>query len=151
MGKLILRHPEASVALNSQLESLRRHNAELSEACDKQANRIAELELELADAHARILDQARLICKAEPEAPPGCRRVKEIAMEVLKDYPGVTWEDIIGVRRSKDLITPRYACIRAVYEERRDLSLPSIGRAFNRDHSTIIYAIRKGGGRAIRR
>jgi chromosomal replication initiator protein len=31
----------------------------------------------------------------------------------------------------------------AVYDERKDLSLPSIGKLFCRDHTTILHAVRK--------
>nr|WP_323130829.1 hypothetical protein [Sinorhizobium medicae] len=41
---------------------------------------------------------------------------------------------------------PRHACMRAVYEQRRDLSLAGIGRIFHRDHTTVLAAVQAAGG-----
>jgi len=113
--------------------------------------RVKELELSLADAHARILAQAEMLKVQEQseidlddDNQPVVRRpVRIIAEEVLRDYPGITWEDVKGIRRLRNLIKPRKACIRAVFEERKDLSSVKIGQIFGgRDHSTILHSIR---------
>lgn len=113
--------------------------------------RVKELELSLADAHARILAQAEMLkVQEQPEAdvdeenqPVARRPVRIIAEEVLQDYPGITSEDVKGIRRVRKLIKPRKACIRAVFEERKDLSSVKIGKLFGgRDHSTILHSIK---------
>jgi hypothetical protein len=105
------------------------------------------LELDLADARARVLSQAEMLkapIDEDGEATTDHRRsVPEIVAEVLREYPGVTWEDIKGVRRTHNLIAPRHACMMAVYEERKDLSLPRIGKIFHRDHTTILSSVQK--------
>ncbi|MGO7686254.1 helix-turn-helix domain-containing protein [Rhizobium ruizarguesonis] len=104
------------------------------------------LELDLADARARILSQAELIKAINDdgeEVTDRRRTVPEIVAEVLERFPGVTWADVKSVRRTRELIGPRQACMKAVYDERKDLSLPSIGKLFCRDHTTILHAVRK--------
>lgn len=64
---------------------------------------------------------------------------------MLEDFPGVSWDDIISVRRERRLVKPRHACMRAVYERRRDLSLAGIGRIFHRDHTTVLAVVNDGG------
>jgi hypothetical protein len=111
-----------------------------------QTRRIAELELALADAEARILSQARLICASTLAADGDLfsrRPVREIVEEVLAHYPGIRWEEIIGVGRERRLVEPRHRCMSAVYEERTDLSLPALGRIFHRDHTSVLHAVNK--------
>ncbi|HEV7308778.1 helix-turn-helix domain-containing protein [Ensifer sp.] len=111
-----------------------------------QTRRITELELALADAEARILSQARLICAATLAADGDLfnrRSVREIVEEVLALYPGVSWEEVIGVGRERRLVEPRHRCMSAVYQERTDLSLPALGRIFHRDHTSVLHAVTK--------
>lgn len=110
--------------------------------------KVTKLELDLADARARILYQAELLKTSEDDEPTDRRRsVPDIVAEVLADYPDVTWADVKGIRRCRNLIEPRFACIRAVFDERQDLSLPKIGKIFGgRDHTTILNALRKNKG-----
>lgn len=52
-------------------------------------------------------------------------------------------DDLIGPRRMKHIIAARHEAIRVTANLRPDLSLPQIGRAFNKDHTTILHALRK--------
>lgn len=103
-----------------------------------------------ADYQAIILEQTKRICDLEGVKFSGVamrRPVKEIADEVLKDFPGVTWEMIVGKRRSHALVKPRHLCIYAIHMERQDLSYPQLGKIFGgRDHTTIIHAVNKFKG-----
>lgn len=56
---------------------------------------------------------------------------------------GVPYRDIIGVRRSHPIIHARFLAIRAVADAKPHMSLPAIGRVFNRDHTSILHALRK--------
>jgi chromosomal replication initiator protein len=107
--------------------------------------RIERLELDLADARARILSQAQMLCKLDSEMIDIDikRPVSVIVAEVLQDFPDITWADIISVRRTLNLIKPRHLCMAAVYNERKDLSLPQLGKVFHRDHTVILYAVKK--------
>ncbi|HXV29781.1 MAG TPA: helix-turn-helix domain-containing protein [Sinorhizobium sp.] len=117
------------------------------------ARRIAVLETDLADAEARLLAQAQILLSGrsadETDDGPGDDRpsIDAIVASVLADFPDVTWEDIISVRRERRLVKPRHACMRAVYESRKDLSLPRIGRIFRRDHTTVLAAVKAAPAR----
>lgn len=102
-------------------------------------NRIALLEMEIADLHATIM---RMVEARQPRR----QRLREICDAVLLDYPDVTFEDVIGVQRSRHFVRPRRACMAAVYLEfREEMSLPEMGRWFQRDHTTVLHNLRKAG------
>jgi chromosomal replication initiator protein len=64
--------------------------------------------------------------------------------DVLAEFPGVTWDEVRGIRRTKRLIKPRQECMYEVSTQRPDLSFPAIGRIFGgRDHTTIMHSVRK--------
>ncbi|ACP25680.1 hypothetical protein NGR_c19160 [Sinorhizobium fredii NGR234] len=122
--------------------------AELATANATKARRIATLEEDLADAQARLLAQAQMLLsgrRADDGDEADCDRssIEEIVAAVLADFPGVTWADIVSVRRDRQLVKPRHACMRAVYEKRKDLSLPRIGRIFHRDHTTVLAVVNR--------
>ena len=52
----------------------------------------------------------------------------------------VAQEDIVGKKRSKDIVRPRHISIYLI-RSLLDTSYPSIGRIFNRDHTTIMASI----------
>lgn len=140
-------------------EPTRRLRTVFDEQMDELKATVAEKNLEIADLHAALLRMAQRNLEiereldaaqrpretAEIEAPEIKRSIREICREVLADYPGVTIEDVVGVRRKRELIKPRHACMAAVYVERKDLSLPMMGKWFHRDHTTILAALRKAG------
>lgn len=64
-------------------------------------------------------------------------------IKVIAEHHGLRYGDIVGHRRQKHIIAVRDKCIRAAADARPDLSLPSIGRIFNRDHTTIMHSLRK--------
>lgn len=128
---------------------LREKVAKLMSDVAERDRRIRELELDVSDRDARIIAQAEMLATLDESgmfvAPK--RPVAVIVAEVLKDFPGVTWDEIVGIRRTRDLIKPRHLCMVAVYEERRDLSTPVIGKIFKRDHTVILHAVDKMGVR----
>lgn len=136
------------VELKEARQSLR-YVAEREKHHRETEKRLEKLELDLADARARILTQAELLKTSdegvEGEVADKRRPVAEIVAEVLQNYPGITWAAVKGVRRTRELIAPRHACMVAVYNERRDLSTPSIGKVFHRDHTVVLYAVKKAG------
>lgn len=56
---------------------------------------------------------------------------------------GVTVSAIKGSARHRAIVAIRHEAMAFVYKLRPDLSLPQIGRVFNRDHTTILHAVRK--------
>jgi hypothetical protein len=69
-------------------------------------------------------------------------RVETIQRVVLARYPKVTRRDLLSARRTKDVVLPRHI---AVYLTKMLTvkSLPQIGRAFGRDHTTVLFSINK--------
>lgn len=146
-----LTRPGLAARRAARIDELERQLAEFARDSEAKKRQIAKLEIDLADAAARLLAQARiLLADREAQAPDGedgdRPSVEEIVGVVLKDFPDVSWDDIISVRRERRLVRPRHACMRAVYEQRRDLSLAGIGRIFHRDHTTVLAAVQAGGG-----
>lgn len=68
-------------------------------------------------------------------------RIDDI-VSVVSEYYGVSQPDILSSRGSRSFIRPRQV---AMYLSRALTrhSLPEIGRAFDRDHTTVLYAVRK--------
>lgn len=75
--------------------------------------------------------------------PEPRRSMKEIAMEVLKEFPGVSLAEIIGPKRARNIIYPRHMAMYRIWSERKDVSFPMIGKFFNRDHTSSMAAIKK--------
>lgn len=61
---------------------------------------------------------------------------------VVAEQHGITLSEIRSARRSRDVTGPRQIAMALSAELVQDTSLPQIGRAFNRDHTTVIHAIR---------
>lgn len=71
---------------------------------------------------------------------------KDIASRVAAMH-GFTLAELAGDRRDRKLIEARFDAIKAVADARPDMSLIRIGKIFNRDHTSILHALRKRGGR----
>ena len=72
-------------------------------------------------------------------------KVRNIVSIVIQNTR-FTFEDVIGPRRSRDIIPLRHYAMFRVWAMRPDMSLPGIGKAFgNRDHTTVLHAIAKFG------
>ncbi len=76
-------------------------------------------------------------------ADAGTTQISEaMIMVATADYFGTTVEELRGPGKTRSLAQSRqiamYLC-----RELTDLSLPNIGRAFNRDHTTVMYAQKK--------
>lgn len=133
---------------SAAMAELQAEVAELTADSATKARRIEALEADLADAEARLLAQAkalltgRRVDETDADRTDDRPSIDMIVAGVLADFPGVSWEDVISVRRERRLVKPRHACMRAVYEKRADLSLPRIGRIFRRDHTTVLAVVK---------
>ena len=77
------------------------------------------------------------------KSPEGRRITPELIISVIADQYGVTSEDIISKKRSRDIALPRqiamYLC-----RDMTQLSTTNIGRAFGgRDHTTVMHGCDK--------
>ncbi|MBN9335069.1 helix-turn-helix domain-containing protein [Devosia sp.] len=73
---------------------------------------------------------------------PDAEKWKEIIAEVCRKH-GIDWLDMASIRRTKGTAEARHE---AMYRMRHEttMSLPAIGRKLGgRDHSTVMYGIRK--------
>ena len=72
-------------------------------------------------------------------AEPTSVTVDKIFSSVFQKY-GVSKEDLISAKRSKDIALARHITIFLIREV-TEMSLPNIGKIFNRDHTTVINSI----------
>ncbi len=67
-----------------------------------------------------------------------------IIKEIISDYFDIRIEDLNAKKRTKTIVFPRQIAM-FLCRELTDLSLPKIGEAFGRDHTTIMHAHEKIG------
>jgi len=122
-------------------------------------NEVLEYIANLIQCNIRVLEGALLKVLAHASLNEGKRTAAEAA-EALRDYAeagtpfritiervmehvcqhfGVEPAQLTGSRRSKNVVLPRQTAM-YLCRELTDHSLPDIGRAFERDHSTVIHA-----------
>jgi len=103
--------------------------------------KIAQLSAELDAATAmngiqQIQLKANALMQKEPDA-------MEVISNTLAEFPGVTWPQIIGRTRTRDISKVRMVCMARVRKLCPGLSYPDISRIFARsNHVTVIHACR---------
>lgn len=60
---------------------------------------------------------------------------------------GVMQREILGPYRNRAIVAARHEAIAMTYQHTQ-LSMPAVGRLFARDHTTVLHALKKTGGRA---
>lgn len=99
---------------------------------------LAEQEAKRRDAEAAA--EAEMIAALEKE-----RSTPQLVRDVMRAASEVTQIDIEvlkGPRRSRSLAWPRQVAMYACVMLASNASLPQIGRAFNRDHTTVLHSVR---------
>jgi hypothetical protein len=71
--------------------------------------------------------------------------IREIAFAFVLDQHDVTREEILGERRLRRISKARWDVIGMMYCARHDISLPTIGRMVNVDHTSVLHALRSLG------
>ncbi len=127
------REPERRLALVS-LSARWREKQAAAEAAKIHAERAAE-------ERRLYLDSVRDYRIIEWR-PVGRRPIRDIIATVAT-FHGVEPQDITGASRNRAITRARFDAVRAVAEARPDMSLPMIGRVFNRDHTTILHALKR--------
>lgn len=69
---------------------------------------------------------------------PGERIIKAVALK-----HNVQVAAIMGPSKSGRIVAIRHEAMVRVYQARPDLSLPQIGKLFDRDHTSVLHALRK--------
>lgn len=88
-------------------------------------------------------DRIALLLESTRVVPPGRSRMKALIRDLSLIF-GVSERKIMSARRTADIVLPRQIGM-AVAHRLRYGSLPHIGRAFGRDHTTVLHAVRKCG------
>ncbi len=63
-----------------------------------------------------------------------------IVIPILRKY-GIDWQTVINHRKFANLLIPRYEVYKALHD--KGYSSARIGRICNRDHTSILYSLRK--------
>lgn len=94
------------------------------------------------------------ICRGEPDPLPTMRPLKEIVeeidglpkitaqrcIEVAARISGMKPEHIKSRRNAKEYVRARHLAMKLAVDRCPHMSFPEIGRAFNRDHTTVMHA-----------
>lgn len=120
------------------------------------AEQAAEAELAKPETRARIEQRTRELVnevieniarraaerRAECALPPAGPAVFEV-LKVVSTVTGVSTGDLVGHRRDKTTAYARHLAFWLLKKIRPDLSLPAIGRAMNKDHTSCMSGIRR--------
>jgi len=100
-------------------------------------------------AMAPVIEEMPEVEEPEAEEPAPWPRIwtptqerLDLIAEIAEQHD-VSLADVIGPSRFRHIINARFAAIRAVRQRYPEMSLPQLGRLFNRDHTTILHALRK--------
>lgn len=124
-------------------EDLERARLE-SEAREKRRKEYLKLQAEIKPVAktASELDEIVSFYKELDVSAPKLKLASDILKEV-SDRVGIPVKTLLGASRNRNIVFARHFAIWVVHNERPDLSLPTLGRIFNRDHTTILHALRK--------
>lgn len=76
-------------------------------------------------------------------APTTPRQFTLVIVESVGARHGVSVEAIMSEHRGRGVVRARHEAWAEVYAYRPHWSYPEMGRRFNRDHTTIMYGIKK--------
>ena len=65
-----------------------------------------------------------------------------ITLEVVAEWFDISIKDILGYRRSRNIVNAR-SVVAFILRNNTSMSLPEIGTLINRDHSSVIHAVRR--------
>lgn len=143
------------LALDRAAKARRRQEAELREAlakADEEARIASQKRAEFAmkirafrtfgyAQAAAFTDYPTVVTAADfPDTRP---TMEVIAAMVLRLHPGISLAEIKGTDRHAQTVAARRDVIATIHKIRPDLSLPRIGHFLNKDHTTVLHAIRR--------
>jgi chromosomal replication initiator protein len=74
-------------------------------------------------------------------APPSRVPALSVIRSTVADYYGIHLKDMMSPRRARAVAYPRQMAM-YLSKDLTDKSLPAIGRMFDRDHTTVLHAVR---------
>ena len=92
---------------------------------------------------AEVFERSRELYR-EATTLSGRPSVRQIIMAVAKEY-GVAYGDIVGHARTSRILAARHKAVLLAKLTYRDISLPKLGKHFNKHHTSILNALRKMG------
>lgn len=111
-----------------------------AEKCKEQLKEATDIKRKFNMERARLLEIMQEMGEFEEAIS-----VQEIIREKAKEY-GVTPDHIKGNGRNAFLVRVRHEAMAEAYLRRPDMSLTQIGKQFgNKDHTTVLSALRKAG------
>lgn len=147
-------------AFVKRVRAKRRQERKLAEAEAMVARRVKKGGRAIRDANLRRAKHEREVNKARASASLTAyvaerenllKRLAAIEPKTAKDLAiryaashGFFWEEVISKSRTRGLAAVRHGAILAVKEAFPTYSTPMIGKIFQRDHTTIVHALKKG-------
>lgn len=123
-----------------------RQTALANEAAEREARRLAEEQLREARRAAaqaareeRAVEEYRVIDLSKGSGKMPARTI----IEHVSVAAGIPYAEIVGASRHRPIARARMTAMYEVRKLRPDLSLPQIAKIFRRDHTTVLYAIRR--------
>ena len=98
----------------------------------------AEIEKQISDAFRRRREIETELLTRTKWGGSASKIIAHVAAE-----HGFTMAQMLGTRRHPDIVAARHEAMLRVHEALKDMSLPQIGRAFGRDHTSVINGIRR--------
>lgn len=125
-------------------ENQRARERERQEAKRKDAERELQKQQREARRRHRLIPVERMFSEQaiKPDVIPARQIIKTVAVK-----HGVSVEQILGHSRAWPIVQVRREAIQTVERMRPDMTATQIGRAFNRDHSTILYTLKGRRGK----
>lgn len=120
------------------IEATAEQAAEEEQAKAEIRARIEQRTRELVDAAIERAAQKSAEERADVVAPPSGPLICEI-LDIVARVTGVSAQEMISPRRQRPTPEARHLAFWLLVKVRADLSLPAIGRAMKRDHTTIMY------------
>lgn len=135
-----------AAAERHQTQKRAREAEEARSQAEARAELTTRIERTLADAKAQT--DAAVYSVLDPEKV--ARSPRRIIARVAENH-GISAADITGPSRKAAIVHARWEAIAAVAAEHRRLTLPALGRIFgDRDHTSILHALRKTYGKDYR-
>ncbi len=124
-----------------ELEAAAQKTAELEE---KNKNKNGKKEIIAWRAKSNIIEYVE-----ENEARKRKERTTRSIIERVATFHGISYKDIIGEDRRRGVVKARFDAILAVYNAFPGRSLSQYGRIFERDHNSILHALKKMGVKSV--